>query len=102
MATTHCLQLGGEHVEKEHFTLMLNCAEICQTAANFMLSDSAYHQLVCAACAEICDACADSCEQLGEMDECVQICRRCAQECRSMGAGNLAQSQSTGATAQRM
>lgn len=86
MAMTHCLEQGGKHVEPEHYRLMINCAEICQTSANFMLSHSALHAVVCAACAEVCTACADSCEQIGDMDDCVRICRECAQRCEAMGA----------------
>lgn len=84
MAMTHCLEQGGKHVEPEHFRLMMNCAELCQTAANFMLSQSSLHAAVCAACAEVCTACADSCEQVGDMDECVRICRECADSCHKM------------------
>lgn len=83
-ALTDCLRVGGKHVEEEHFRLMLNCAEICQTAANFMLSNSALHNLVCATCSEVCNACAASCEQIGHMDECVQVCRHCAESCEEM------------------
>src|SRR5947209_5801292 len=43
MAMNHCLELGGKHVAPAHFRLMLNCAEICQTSANFMLSGSELH-----------------------------------------------------------
>jgi hypothetical protein len=84
MASTHCLEMGGKHVEPEHFRLMLDCAEICQTAANFMLRNSTMHQRVCAACAEICEACAQSCQMLDGMEECVEACRQCAQSCRQM------------------
>ena len=84
-AMTHCLPMGGRHVEQEHLRLMMNCAEICQTAANFMLSDSSLHGAVCTACAEVCDACADSCEQLDDMDACAQACRHCAESCEAMG-----------------
>jgi hypothetical protein len=45
MAMTHCLPLGGKHTEPDHFRLMMNCAEICQTSANFMLSGSDLHHL---------------------------------------------------------
>lgn len=85
MAMTHCLEQGGKHVAPEHFRLMLSCAELCQTAANFMLAGTAIHAVVCAACAEVCTACADSCEDVGDMDECVQACRTCAQHCEMMG-----------------
>lgn len=84
MAMNHCLQAGGQHTEPEHFKLMINCAEICQTSANFMLSGSAHHAVICNACAQICEACADSCEQIGDMDACVQACRRCADSCNQM------------------
>lgn len=86
-AMTQCLHMGGKHVEAEHIRLMINCSEICQTAANFMLSQSALHSVICAACAQVCHACATNCEQVGDMDECVQACRRCAEACEEMGAG---------------
>lgn len=81
-----CLERGGRHVEQEHFRLMLNCAELCQTSANFMLSDSPMHGRVCAVCADVCDACAKSCQEVGGMSDCVDECLRCAKSCRSMEA----------------
>lgn len=80
----HCLELGGRHVEADHFRLMMNCAEICQTSLNFMLSGSPYSNQICGICAEICDACAESCEQLDGMDDCATACRECAESCREM------------------
>lgn len=44
-ALNHCLETGGKHTEPQHFRLMMNCAEICQTSANFMLSGSELHKL---------------------------------------------------------
>ena len=84
MALTHCLRAGGKHTEEEHLRLMINCAEICQTACNFMLSNSSLHGAVCGACAEVCNACAESCERIGDMDECVRACRHCADSCEDM------------------
>ncbi len=84
-ALVHCLKVGGRHVEADHFRLMLNCSEICQTAANFMLSGSPLHSAVCAVCAEVCVACAESCQEIGDMDDCARICRDCAQSCGAMG-----------------
>ncbi|WP_280720928.1 four-helix bundle copper-binding protein [Janthinobacterium sp. CG_23.4] len=86
MAMTHCLKMGGKHVEPDHFRLMVNCAEICQTSANFQLSGSAFSARLCAVCADICQACADSCRELDGMEECVQACDACASSCRSMAA----------------
>ena len=81
-AMNHCLEEGGEHVAPDHFRLMMNCAEMCQTSANFMLSGSALSRQVCGVCAEICDACAQSCEETEGMEECARVCRECAESCR--------------------
>jgi hypothetical protein len=84
---THCLQQGGEHAEAGHLRLLLDCAEICQVSANFMLRGSPFHVRTCAACAEICQACAEDCEQMGgdeRMRACAEACRRCAESCAQM------------------
>jgi hypothetical protein len=86
-AMHHCLESGGRHTEPEHFRLMINCAELCRTAASFMLSRSEYHERLCALCAELCEACAASCEEIGGMEHCVELCRRCAASCREMSGG---------------
>ena len=83
----HCLQMGGEHAAARHITTLLDCAEICQTSANFMLRGSMFHGRTCAACAEICEQCAQACEQMGgdaQMQACAEACRRCAESCRQM------------------
>lgn len=84
-AMGHCLEVGGKHTEPKHFQLMMACAEICRTAAHFMLIGSQHHKHVCAECAEICRECADDCERVGDMQACVDACRRCAESCRQMG-----------------
>lgn len=63
---------------------MMNCAELCQVAGNFLLTQSPLHGAVCGACAEVCNACAQSCEEVGDMDECVKVCRDCADSCEQM------------------
>lgn len=83
-AMNDCLEEGGRHVGAAHLRLMLNCAELCQTSANFMLSNSPLHARVCAVCAEACEACARSCEEIGGMADCRDECLRCAKSCRSM------------------
>ncbi len=87
-AMTHCLETGGQHTEPAHFRLMLNCAEMCQTSANFMLSGSPLHKETCSVCAEVCLACAQSCEQIPSMEQCAQTCRQCAETCRQMAQRN--------------
>lgn len=86
---THCLQKGGKHAEAGHIRLLLDCAEICQTSANFMLRGSDLHGRICAACAEICERCAKDCEKFGDdkqMKACAEACRRCSESCRRMAA----------------
>jgi hypothetical protein len=85
-AMNHCLEAGGKHVEAEHFRLMMNCAEICQTSANSQLSSSPFHSRVCEVCADVCEACAVNCEKIGGMDECIKACRACAESCRKMAS----------------
>lgn len=82
----HCLEMGGAHVEPNHFRLMLDCAQICATTADFMLRNSTHHAHVCAECADICEDCAKSCEALDGMEDCVQACRACADSCRQMAS----------------
>ena len=65
--------------------LMTACAEICRTAAHFMLMNSEHAKHLCKECAEIFDQC--------EAD-CVEACRRCAEECRKMAQPRSAQGQS--------
>jgi hypothetical protein len=84
---THCLQMGGQHAEPHHIGLMMDCAEICQTSANFMLRDSRLHTLTCGVCAQVCEQCAQDCERFTDdesMQQCAQMCRQCAQSCRQM------------------
>ena len=88
-ASAHCLEVGGKHAEAMHVRLLLDCAEICMTSANFMLRGSDLHVKTCAVCAEVCERCADSCDAFGDdhlMKQCAEICRRCAESCRKMAA----------------
>lgn len=80
----HCLAVGGEHADAQHVRLMMDCAELCQTAAHFMDRGSPFHFQVCAACAEICRACAESCRNLDGMHDCVLACERCETACNDM------------------
>ena len=84
---THCLEKGGMHAEPQHIRLLLDCAEICQTSANFMIRGSDQHGRTCGVCADVCEACADSCDTFAndaDMKRCAEVCRRCAQSCREM------------------
>ncbi|EKF05825.1 hypothetical protein FDUTEX481_00684 [Tolypothrix sp. PCC 7601] len=93
---TYCLQKGGNHAEQAHIRLLLDCAEICETSANFMLRTSQLHAHTCGVCAEVCQRCAENCvdaqrladrHRMGndaQMKACADMCRRCAESCRQM------------------
>jgi hypothetical protein len=86
-SVTYCLQMGGEHANPNHIRLLLDCANICETSANFMLRGSDLHPRTCEVCAEVCERCADSCEQFEDdemMQHCAQVCRSCADSCYEM------------------
>jgi hypothetical protein len=86
---TYCLEMGGRHAEASHIRLMLDCAEICQTSANFMIRGSDLHGRTCAVCAEVCERCAEDCGRMSDdeqMRACAEMCRRCAESCREMAA----------------
>ncbi len=106
----YCLKLGGRYTDSVHLRLLMDCAEMCQTSANFMLRASDLHNKVCGVCAVICLNCATDCERFtvsGEgsgaamskhsgkaevseanVDEqmklCAQTCRECARTCQQM------------------
>jgi hypothetical protein len=80
-AMGHCLEAGGDHVEPQHFRLMMACAETCRATAHVMLTNSPVHRHLCQACAEICEQCAHNCDRLADMQECAEACRRCASCC---------------------
>lgn len=86
MAMTHCLEVGGRHAEPAHMKLMMDCAQICSVALDFMARGSEHHRHICRECAEICRACAESCEQLDGMEECMAACLKCAESCDQMAA----------------
>ena len=84
---THSLQMGGDHSEPNHIRLLLDCAEICQTSANFMLRMSDFHGQVCGVCAEVCERRAEDCERFSDdqmMQQCAEACHSCARSCREM------------------
>lgn len=43
-----------KQIEPERFTLMIACAEICQTSASFILIGTSHHRHTCRECADIC------------------------------------------------
>jgi hypothetical protein len=90
MTAQYSLVQGGAYATVGHVGLLLDCAEICQTSANFMMRGSPYHAVTCGACAELCRACAEACRSAGddeEMAHCAEVCDACAESCEQMAAG---------------
>lgn len=81
---THCLPIGGVHMEERHVRAMVDCMEICQTTADFLTRESDFHAQLCELTAEICKAAAKSCEQIGDekMMACAKAARACADTCK--------------------
>lgn len=84
---TLCLEKGGRHAARDHIRLLMDCAQICATSADFMIRGSDLHALTCGICAEVCERCAEDCERMNDdsrMQRCADACRRCAESCREM------------------
>jgi len=85
----HCLKLGGRHAAPEHIGLLLDCAELCETTAQYLLRESSLHEKICGLCAEVCRQCAEDCVQIAGDDQmvkqCAELCRGCAGSCERMG-----------------
>ena len=97
-AVAYCLSRGGRHAGSSHITMLLDCVDMCETSAKFMLRDSTMHRRTCAVCAEVCSACAKSCEGFPDDDvmrRCAEECRRCADSCREMAAASPAISENS-------
>jgi hypothetical protein len=87
MTLQHCIATGGEHTEVNLIGILLDCAEMCQTSANFMLRGSPFHIVTCAACAELCRACEEACRAVHDDEQlahCADVCAACAESCDRM------------------
>jgi hypothetical protein len=86
----HCQAQGGALAEPKQIRLLLDCAEICQTAAEFLPRGSELHHTICNACAVVCLKCAAACEEFIDdklMQACAVACRRAAAVCQALFAG---------------
>lgn len=79
----------SEPASQTHITsLLLTCAQLCQTSACVLLIKSAAYTDVCSACAQACERCAKECYDLANGDakllHCADMCQRCAKSCTGM------------------
>ena len=89
MTAQYCLAQGGDHAAIDLVGVLLDCAQICQTSADFMVRGSPYHSITCGACAAVCRGCAEACgaiEGSEEMAHCAEVCAACAESCERMAA----------------
>ena len=87
MAAQYCLAEGGELADIDLVSVLMDCAEICQVSANFLLRGSPYHVITCAACAELCRACEEACRGVTgneQLAHCADECASCAEHCERM------------------
>ena len=90
MTAQYALTQGGTHADVAQVGLMLDCAQICQTSADFMMRGSPYHERTCGVCAEVCRACASTCRAFEDdenMVHCAEVCEECAEACEQMVGG---------------
>jgi hypothetical protein len=87
---SHCLKLGGRHATLEHIRLFEDCAQMCVTAADYMLRESPFHDRICRVCSDLCKQCGKDCEQVARDDQmvkqCIELCRKCAGSCERMAS----------------
>jgi hypothetical protein len=75
-----CRQAGGQHGANEHVYMLLDCADICLTAAHFMQHNSPLYGFVCQVTAQVTNHCAGECERMGD-DDCANACRNASWSC---------------------
>jgi hypothetical protein len=91
MTAQHCLVKGGEHADVNVVGVLLDCAELCQVSANFMLRGSPFHAVTCAAAAELCRACEEVCRTVADdeqMEHCADVCAACGDSCERTAASD--------------
>ncbi|MBA3889314.1 MAG: four-helix bundle copper-binding protein [Gemmatimonadaceae bacterium] len=89
MTAQYALGEGGDKADPGLVGVLLDCAEICQTSANFMLRGSPYHGATCAACAELCRASEEALREFADDEQlahCAEMCASCATSCEQMAA----------------
>lgn len=82
------LETDAEIAEPDQLNLLLDCADICATCADFLLRASAFQTRIADLCCEICRRSQQLCELPGGADpivrECAAVCARCANSCRRL------------------
>jgi hypothetical protein len=83
----YCLDKGGKFAAAQRIRSLLDCASICQTAADDSRHGSILYIQSCAYCADLCERCAHDFRNLTDDETiraCVEVCMCCAAACRQM------------------
>jgi hypothetical protein len=86
----YAMQRGGKHAEPNLMRMLLDCAELCNTAGLLMMRGSELHRRMCEVCAEACRRCAEMLASVMDderMRWCMEACHRCAEMCMQVAAG---------------
>ncbi len=86
MTLTFLRDMGGAHIDPVRVRSLLDCADVCQVAATFMMRGSHRHIEMCAVAARICRDCAEQCDgtNVEQLRKCVEACRACEANCREL------------------
>ncbi len=82
------LSYSGNQIEREYHTheelrkSMLDCAEMCQAAANFLIRDSDHYLRICREASEICKDLASISKVIDRMEGVISKCNECIHACR--------------------
>ncbi|MBI4496808.1 MAG: four-helix bundle copper-binding protein [Chloroflexi bacterium] len=82
---SYCLDKGGQHVQANHMRLLMDCAEICETADDYLMRNSAITGRITPIVADVCERTAQSLNQFRDdpqMQNCVDACQRTAEVSR--------------------
>ena len=81
-----CMKMGN--CDSNAMKTMMDCAQMCQMCADFMMRDSMMSPKVCMMCEEMCRMCAAACEPMAKNDsmmmDCMKACLACAETCKTM------------------
>lgn len=83
----HCLAAGGALADQSVVGVLIDCAEMAQVSASFMLRGSAYHMVTAAACAELCRTAEEACRPHSgdeRLLRCAEVCAACAECCEQI------------------
>jgi hypothetical protein len=82
-ASTHCLESGNRALTSEHIRLLVDCAQICQVCADFIIRDSELSGYVAGLCSHIANECAIAFEPLSD-DPSLAVCHDCCRQCADL------------------